>query len=214
MFKGKRLFNFGRRDAASPSQTYETENVEQGYTPVESKPAQSSFNKIVIVGVVALTLLATVVFYGVKKNQASDIQKEEEQFMIKEHARFEAEQAEYLGKREELLTRFQKLSRDRNEVIGMLKGNYETAVRNQKDFQTMFAEKKAEFDDDADESIDTAFMLKEDVEKKKQDMIQEGKNLGVEKERLLQTMQGIKKELTTVANTYNQSYDGEKLPLA
>ena len=218
MFKGKRLFNFGRRDAAPVPPAPEAPRA----PPVMERPnmttvkGSSSFNRNVIIGVVALTVIGPVVFFGVKSKNKETDDAQAETLLIREQARFEAEEKAYLKKKAELLGEFERLSRERNEIIGRLKGNYDTAKQNSEDFHSMFAEKKAEFHggDDENESIDTAFMLKEDVEKKKIDMINQGKALGAEKEKLLSMISGNKEAINIVAHTYNQSYDGEKLPLA
>lgn len=217
MFKGRRLFNFGRKNAApSPVESLQQPEPTMTRTLPAYTPKSNSFNRNVVIGVVAMTIIGTVVFFGVKNKNKETSASEAESLMIREQARYEAEQKAYMDKRQELLDEFQRLSKERNEIIGRLKGNYETAKQNSEDFHSMFAEKKAEFHggDEENESIDTAFMLKEDVEKKKQEMIHQGKALGQEKEKLLSMINSNKEAINHVALTFNQSYDGEKLPLA
>jgi hypothetical protein len=179
-------------------------------------------NKTVVFAVIGAVLLA-VLYYGGKKigkgNEKDKSQKKNEDALLAENERYNMEMEEYENKRKQLLLTFQGFSRERNDVIKILQHNYKSAKLNNEDFQNMFSEKKLDSASSMegnleDENIDTAFMLKEDLEKKKMDMIESGKKLGQQKDNLLKQMQQVNQKLDEVANIYNSSYDGEKLPLS
>lgn len=219
---GSRLFNLKRRDAAPPpppppSVPQFTRREEIGPERKESKNS-SSFNKNVVILVVVAAVLGTVVLFGTKRNskKKKDGLESQEKFMIEEEARFQAEEKAYLSKKQELISEFERLTKERTTIMGQLKANFENAKRNQADFQTMFSEKKLEYgeNDHENDSIDTAFMLKDDMEKKKLEMIDMGKRLGQENGKLMELMQQNKQAINEVSALYNSSYDGEKLPMA
>lgn len=193
-------------------------------TPVtDSEGKQTGFNnKIVVFSVVAAVLLA-VLFYGGKKigkgNNKEALKNKDEDALLADNERYKLEMEEYEGKRKQLLQTFQDFSRERNNVINLLQHNYKSAKLNNEDFQKMFSEKKLDSASSMegnleDENIDTAFMLKDDLEKKKMEMIEAGKKLGQQKDNLMKKMQQVNQQIDEIANIYNSSYDGEKLPLS
>lgn len=179
--------------------------------PVSEKK-QQGFNKNVVIGAVVIAGLLAVLMFGSRRKTKSKV-KDEEAAFIKENARYEMEKQSYETERSKLLSDFQSLSSQRNDILARLKKNYEMATNNAEDFKEMFAEKKGDYagSENAD-SLNTAFMLKEDLETKKQGMIKEAKALGEEKNQLVQAMMENKESINYVADTYNASYDGEKLP--
>lgn len=220
---GSRLFQLGKSKLSRKEPAYSppppSYSPMQSLAPTEEKERKKtlSANTTVIFLVVGAAVIGTVVYYGVvKKKPAVESQRAEEDYLLQENARFEAEQKAYNDKRQDLLGEFQRLSKERNEIMRQLQGNFETAKRNQHDFQEMFSERKADHGDSGVESdsIDTAFMLKDDMEKKKMDMIQMGKQLGQRKDSLMRMMEENRAAINEVAQVYNSSYDGDKLPLA
>lgn len=225
----KPLYNFikkktskRQKEVSPPPRTYpipvapsrETESVGFDSDPAPEKK-QQGFNKNVVVGTIVVAGLLVVLMFGSKQKRENNQAKDEETVFIKENARYEMEKQSYETERAQLLSDFQSLSSQRNDILGRLKKNYDMATNNAEDFKDMFADKKGDYagSDNAD-SLNTAFMLKEDLESKKQGMIKEAKALGEEKKQLVQAMMENQESINYIADTYNASYDGEKLPRA
>lgn len=212
---GSKLFRLKRRDAAPQ----EPMGIEMP-APEESakRPEKGgNFNRNVVIAVVFAAVIGTVVVMSGRRGaKAPEDLDSQEKFMLEEEARFQAEEKAYLSKKDELLGEFERLTKERTQIMGQLKANFETAKRNQADFQDMFSEKKLDFGENEHEndSIDTAFMLKDEMEKKKLEMINTGKRLGEENKKLIGMMQQNRDAINEVSSLYNSSYDGEKLPLA
>lgn len=223
----KPLYNFinkktsKRHQEVEPPRTYPipvapvaqlTENEAHVFDskPVSEK-TQQGFNKNIVLGTVVIAGLLVVLMFGSKHKKGKT--KDEEAAFIKENARYEMEKQSYETERSKLLSDFKNLSSQRNDILGRLKKNYDMATNNAEDFQEMFAEKKGDYagSDNAD-SLDTAFMLKEDLETKKQGMIKEAQALGEEKKQLVQVMMENQQSINYIADTYNASFDGEQLP--
>ena len=197
---------FAAPDAFSSPVMAESEGEEK-----EDAPGQTGMNKMFVVGAVVITGILAVVMFGSRGK--SNNEKNEEEAFIKENARYEMEKKAYDQQRDGLLGEFQSLSSQRNEILQQLKGNFQRAQQNAEDFKEMFSDKKGEHTGgDEGDSINTAFMLKEELEAKKKQMIDEAKNLGLEKQKLMRMIQQNKDNLNHVADTYNSSFDGDPLP--
>lgn len=229
MKSNKPLFNSSQNNMIPPLPKPEfkppvefTNPVEIKDTLTENEEKQTKFNtKTIIFAVIGVVLLAVLVYGGKKINNGTKVnnyntEKQNEEILLAENERYKLEMEEYETKRKKLLENFQIFTKKRNDIINLLQANYKSASLNNQDFHKMFADKKLDSSttlEEENESIDTAFMLKDDMEKKKMEMIESGKSLNKQKDDLLNQMQEVNKQIDDIANLYNVSYEGQKLPL-
>lgn len=205
----KPLYNLIKRKKASPPALSPLQPIESAEEEGEQM-VKAGVNKLVVVGAVVFTGILAVVMFGTRSKRSK---RDEEEAFIKETARYEMEKKAYDEQRNDLLSEFQSLSSQRNELLKRLKTNFERARQNAEDFKEMFSEKKGEHaGGDEGDSINTAFMLKDELELKKKQMIDGAKFLGTEKQQLLQMIQENKENINRAADTYNGSFDGDPLP--
>lgn len=181
-------------------------------TPNEARK-KGSFNRTVVTTVVVFTVLAAVMYYGVVKRRGGEgaVALGNDEHFVREKARYEAEKQVYEEQHQALIDQHGKIKAERGELVRLLQANQEKAARNNEDYQEMFAESKGEHanSDEAD-SIHTVFMLKDDLEAKKKQMIDTNQTLGQERQRLLQALQNLTSQGNEVASMHNDTFKEEK----
>ena len=100
------------------------------------------------------------------------------------------------------------------EIQGQLRQNYEEAVQNQTKFKAMFSANKTSYDDDLtgfedEQDLNTSFMLKDDLEGKKQGMIKLGQELGKQKDYLMRDRTGVVQTLARLNEEWVQMFPGD-----
>lgn len=130
----------------------------------------------------------------------------------------QAQMEEYLNRGAMLRKRYQELGQRRSQILQMMGQNKSEAERNSEQFKTMFAQHKTSFDDDIadqedEQRLDTAFMLKTDLDEKKNGMIKRGEMLGKQMQAMRAEIQKVDAELKQLTDYYNSTYVEAAIPL-
>ena len=101
------------------------------------------------------------------------------------------------------------------QINEQLRLNYQEAVQNQQACKATFSTSKSSYDDDLsgmeeEQNINTSFLLKDDLDGKKQGMIKLGQELGKQKEYLSQDMREAQEKLMRLNQEWMQMFPGEQ----
>lgn len=161
--------------------------------------------------IVCVALVAIGVFFVAFKDrilQKKEIVKIEENL---DDLLEQREMEEYIRTGEELRARYQGLVQHRQKLLERFAQNQKTAAENNLKFKDIFAQHKASFDEDIlnfedEQRLDTAFMLKTDLDDKKKKMIELGETLGKEMKELRRAVEGTDAQIKELVEYYNQTY--------
>ena len=182
-----------------------------------SSPLKNKFLWIGL-GIGAIVLVFVVLGFKDKILQKRHVETYEEDV---EDTQAQAEYEEYLNKGSKLRERYGMLLARRKSILEQMSQNKDTAVKNSSQFKNMFAQHKSSFDDDIsnfeeEQRLETAFMLKTDLDQKKDGMIKLGEQLGKQMQAMQNEIRQLDAELQQITQYYNQTYaaTGEAAPLA
>lgn len=163
------------------------------------------------VAIVAAAMLVLFFVVRVIRSKASPekqvalVEPVQEEQMVQQEVQLETQRAE-------LTKLYNSLLSHRNNIIAQVTQNKQHAAHNQEQFSNMFAAKKSSYDEsiasfEEEQSFDKAFMLKDDLDQKKQEMIKQGEDLGKHHSTLIDQLRQIDMKLSDTISFYNANYD-------
>jgi len=155
--------------------------------------------------------VCVVVFIVVKsRSSKGETPKEEEEQPIEEQPNEEL--VAYEQQKFQVKDMYNKLMNHRTSLIEALSKIGQEASKNQEMFKQMFSTNKSSYDDDIsgyeeEQSFDKAFMLKTDLDEKKQGMIKIGEELGKQHQAVVSELKETDTKISQALEFYNSHYD-------
>lgn len=131
-----------------------------------------------------------------------------------ELARYEAEKRQYESARVKLQAEHRALAADRDAVTKALQQLRAIAEDNNGKFKKLYAPAKASFDSEIssyeeEQSIETAFALKNELDEKKSAMLQKNTEMEKQHAALLARLRAVSQRIEQVEAIYNESFDDQ-----
>ncbi len=174
--------------------------------PLETKKSK----KVVVIAMVGLIVVAGIGFLLYHSNSTEKTENFQKQ---QEHDRLVAEK-ENQQLEDDKKQLESAIASSQNRITGLqkqMKANHETFLSNQLQFKEMFSEQKESFDThqssmEDSQNINSAFLLKEEVDDRKSKMVELGKTLQENNVKLQNELQEASKEYQTVVGVYTRSF--------
>lgn len=191
-------------DTASPASPASTAD------PVVVSPAR----KRVAAAVVVLAAVAAGVVLWLRNRGAQQQSSRASEALAAEGelARYEAETRRYEAERAKLREEHQALTTEAARVLKAARQLREMSEQNSVEYRRLYSPQKESFDSEQasyedEQSIESAFSLKNELDDKKKAMVQKTTQIGEQHTAALGRLRAIQQEIAEIEKVYSQSFD-------
>lgn len=209
-------------DVASPG-VREDESDASAAAEATSRPVRSGLRaggmitrQRVAIAVAVAAVLAAAVWWRVRGGSAAAAAQETraaEQLVAEgELARYEAETRRYEAERESLRGEHRALVAERAQIAEVMKKLRGLSEQTNGEFRRLYAPQKESFDSEIssyedEQSLETAFALKNELDDKKNALLQKNSRLGEQHAAAVARMRAIEREIGEIERVYKASFD-------